>query len=206
MSAQRVAAETRQRGAVTESAYCFPSILADTDEPALLSLRVRQIHSSAWLLMLLSAVLQVLIFPLPGIYILSWLALAPLIVALLRARPAGELEVAGSVRLQPASPWQGFLAGLCLRDSLVRRHVLLDLRHDAPVWRPERADGRAGAVSVLLLSRLVSRILWIFVGLLAEPRDYRRALVASLSLGRGGTGAHADHGISVGSVRNFAGR
>ena len=61
--------------------------------------------------MLLSAILQVLIFPLPGIYVLSWFALTPLLIALLRARPAGELEVAGSVRLQPATPWQGFLLG-----------------------------------------------------------------------------------------------
>jgi apolipoprotein N-acyltransferase len=72
---------------------------------------VRQIHSSAWLLVGLSAILQVLIFPLPGFYILSWFAFAPLIVALLRARPAGELEIAGSVRLQPATPGQGFLLG-----------------------------------------------------------------------------------------------
>jgi apolipoprotein N-acyltransferase len=63
------------------------------------------------MLVVLSAVLQVLVFPLPGVYVLSWVALAPLIVALLRARPAGELEVAGSVRLQPASPGQGFLLG-----------------------------------------------------------------------------------------------
>jgi len=80
----------------------------------LLSLRVRQIHSSAWLLILLSAVLQILIFPLLGLYVLSWFALAPLIVALLRTRPASELEVAGSARLQPATPKQGFLLGyLC---------------------------------------------------------------------------------------------
>jgi apolipoprotein N-acyltransferase len=72
-------------------------------------LRVRQIHSSAWLLVVLSAVMQVLIFPLPGVYVLSWLALAPLIVALLRARPAGVLEIADTVRLQPASPGQAFL-------------------------------------------------------------------------------------------------
>jgi len=75
----------------------------------LLSLRVRQIHPSAWLLVLLSAFLQVIIFPLPGVYVLSWFALAPLIVALLRARPAGELEITGSTRLQPASPGQAFL-------------------------------------------------------------------------------------------------
>ncbi|HTA87630.1 MAG TPA: hypothetical protein VK729_15255, partial [Silvibacterium sp.] len=77
----------------------------------MLSLPVRQIHFSAWFLIAASAVLQALIFPLPGIYVLSWIALAPLIVALLRARPAGELEVAGVVRLRPATPLQGFLLG-----------------------------------------------------------------------------------------------
>jgi apolipoprotein N-acyltransferase len=77
----------------------------------LLSFPVRQIHFSAWLLVVLSAILQVIIFPLPGVYILSWFALTPLIVALLRARPAGELEIAGSVRLRPATPGQGFLLG-----------------------------------------------------------------------------------------------
>jgi apolipoprotein N-acyltransferase len=72
---------------------------------------VRQIHFSAWLLIAVSALLQAIIFPLPGIYILSWIALAPLMVALLRARPAGELQVAGAVRLRPATPAQGFLLG-----------------------------------------------------------------------------------------------
>ena len=72
---------------------------------------MRQIHFSAWLLVAASAVLQALIFPLPGIYVLSWIALAPLIVALLRARPAGELQIAGAVRLRPATPLQGFLLG-----------------------------------------------------------------------------------------------
>jgi apolipoprotein N-acyltransferase len=77
----------------------------------LLSFPVRQIHLSAWLLVLLSSLLQVLIFPLPGLYILSWIAFAPLIVAILRARPAGELEVDGSINLQVAKPWQGFVLG-----------------------------------------------------------------------------------------------
>ncbi len=77
----------------------------------MLSFPVRQIHYSAWLLVGLSAILQVIIFPLLGIYALSWFALAPLILALLRTRPAGELEIAGSVRLRPASPGQGFLLG-----------------------------------------------------------------------------------------------
>jgi apolipoprotein N-acyltransferase len=70
---------------------------------------VRQIHSSAWLLAILSALLQVLIFPLPNFYLLSWIAFAPLIVALLRTRPVGALEIDGSTKLQAATPGQAFL-------------------------------------------------------------------------------------------------
>jgi apolipoprotein N-acyltransferase len=72
-------------------------------------LGVRQIHPSAWLLVGLSSLLQVLIFPLPGFYLLSWVAFAPLIVALLRTRPAGALEIDGAIHLQAATPGQAFL-------------------------------------------------------------------------------------------------
>ena len=78
-------------------------------KPGLLFFPVRQIHFSAWLLILLSSLLQILIFPLPGLYIFSWVAFAPLIVALLRTRAAGELEIDGAVKLQPAKPAQAFL-------------------------------------------------------------------------------------------------
>ena len=77
----------------------------------MLSFPVRQIHSSAWLLILLSSLLQILIFPLPGLYIFCWVAFAPLIVAVLRARRAGALEIDGSINLEAASPMQGFLLG-----------------------------------------------------------------------------------------------
>ncbi|MFZ0759897.1 MAG: apolipoprotein N-acyltransferase [Candidatus Sulfotelmatobacter sp.] len=70
---------------------------------------MRQIHFSAWLFVALSSVLQILIFPLPGLYVLSWVAFTPLIVALLRARPVGVLEMDDSVNLQPARPGQAFL-------------------------------------------------------------------------------------------------
>ncbi len=63
------------------------------------------------MLVVISAVLQILIFPLPGLYGLCWFALTPLILAILRARPAGELEIEGSPRLQDATPWQGFVLG-----------------------------------------------------------------------------------------------
>ena len=61
--------------------------------------------------MLLSAVLQVVIFPLPGMYGLSWIAVAPLLVAILRARVPETLQLDGQARLLPATPWQGFVLG-----------------------------------------------------------------------------------------------
>ncbi len=73
-----------------------------------------QIHSSAWRLVVLSAVLQTIIFPLPNLYWLSWIAVAPLLVAILHARPAETLHLEGQARLLPAKPVQGFLLGyLC---------------------------------------------------------------------------------------------
>jgi len=75
---------------------------------------VLKIHKSAWLLVLLSAVLQVLIFPLPNLYVLSWVAVTPLLVALLRARKPDTLQLQEGIRLLPANPWQAFLlAYLC---------------------------------------------------------------------------------------------
>jgi apolipoprotein N-acyltransferase len=141
---------------------------------------VRQIHASAWLLVFLSAILQVLIFPLPGLYILCWFALAPLIVAVLRARPAGELEVAGSLRLRPASPGQAFLlayvcgilwyAGTCywIYDTMRQYGGL-----SAPL-----------AVLVLFLFCCYLGLYHGFFGLLLalvmrNSRDFRRALVTA---------------------------
>ena len=72
---------------------------------------MRGIESKAWLLAIASAVLQVLIFPLPNLYVLSWIAVAPLLVALLRARRPDTLQLEGAVKLLPATPVQGFLLG-----------------------------------------------------------------------------------------------
>lgn len=77
---------------------CYPSL-------------VRQIHRSAWLLVVLSAVLQILIFPLPNFYLLCWIAVAPLLAAILRARPPATLQVSEGIKLVPASPLQGFMLG-----------------------------------------------------------------------------------------------
>jgi apolipoprotein N-acyltransferase len=72
---------------------------------------VRQIHKSAWVLVLLSAILQILIFPLSNLYMLCWVAVAPLLAAILRARPPATLQVSEGIKLVPASPLQGFLLG-----------------------------------------------------------------------------------------------
>lgn len=138
---------------------------------------MRQIHRSAWLLVLISAVLQVLIFPLPGVYVLCWFALTPLMIALLRARPAGDLLIQGKTRLQPASPWQGFLlayfcgilwyAGTCYWIYDTMRHY----------------GGLSAPVALLVLFLfccylgLYHGLFGLLVALVARPRDDRRALV-----------------------------
>jgi apolipoprotein N-acyltransferase len=144
----------------------------------LLSLRVRQIHPSAWLLVVISAILQVVIFPLPGLYALSWFAVAPLIVALLRTRPAGALEVSGSLRLQSATPAQAFLlsyvcgilwyAGTCY-------WIFDTMRHFGGLSAPV-------AVLALFLFCCYLGLYHGFFGLLLslltrEGRDFRRPLV-----------------------------
>jgi len=74
---------------------------------------VLKIHRKAWGLVLASAALQVVIFPLPGLYGLAWIAVAPLIVAILRARAPEtlQLQLDDQARLLPATPWQGFALG-----------------------------------------------------------------------------------------------
>jgi apolipoprotein N-acyltransferase len=70
---------------------------------------VLKIHKSAWLLVLLSGALQILIFPLPNLYVLCWVAVTPLLVALLRARKPDTLQLQEGMKLLPANPWQAFL-------------------------------------------------------------------------------------------------
>jgi apolipoprotein N-acyltransferase len=77
----------------------------------LLCWRVLRISSKAWRLVVLSAVLQIVIFPLPNLYWLSWIAVAPLLVAIFRARAPETLQLDGQARLLPATPLQGFLLG-----------------------------------------------------------------------------------------------
>jgi len=70
-----------------------------------------RMERSAWLLAILSAILQVVIFPLANLYWLSWMAIAPLLVAILRARRPDTLQLEGAAKLLPAHPGQAFLLG-----------------------------------------------------------------------------------------------
>jgi apolipoprotein N-acyltransferase len=75
---------------------------------------MRRIHSSAWLLVFSSSILQILVFPRPGLTFLSWISLAPLIYAILRAREVDATVLLDSQSpsfLIPATPKQGFVLG-----------------------------------------------------------------------------------------------
>lgn len=140
---------------------------------------MHQIHSSAWILVCVSAVLQVLIFPLPGVYVLSWFALTPLILALLRACPAGELEVPGALRLQAATPAQGFILGyIC--------GILWYAGTCYWIFATMRQYGGLSAPVALLVLFLFCCYLGLYHGafglllaVLAGRRNYRRALVVA---------------------------
>ena len=141
---------------------------------------VRQIHFSAWLLIILSALLQVLIFPLPGLYLLSWFALAPLFVALLRARPAGELEIDDTVKLQAATPAQAFvLAYVC--------GILWYAGTCYWIYNTMHEFGGLSVPMALLALFLFCLYLGLYHGLfglllsliMGSERDHRRVLVAA---------------------------
>ncbi|HUI83791.1 MAG TPA: apolipoprotein N-acyltransferase [Candidatus Binatia bacterium] len=74
---------------------------------------MRRIRPRAWIFACASGVLQVLIFPKFSIYLLGWVALAPLIYAILKCREQDVMLVLadGGQFLAPATAWQGFLLG-----------------------------------------------------------------------------------------------
>jgi apolipoprotein N-acyltransferase len=73
---------------------------------------VRHIPSRAWILALLSSGLQILVFPKLNLYFLCWIAVAPLLYALLRGRGGeGEMLDSEGRSLRPFTLWQGFVIG-----------------------------------------------------------------------------------------------
>src|ERR1700686_172256 len=106
----------------------------------------------------LSSLLQVLIFPLPGSRRLSWIAFAPLRGGLLRAHPDRRLEIDESVRLRAASPGQAFLlAYMCgILWYAATCYWIYDTMHQYGGLNP------AGGFLALLLFCLY---LWLYHGL-----------------------------------------
>lgn len=75
---------------------------------------MKSIHNSAWLLAAASGLLQILVFPRPNLYWLCWIALTPLLYALLRTRRPDEQDICPDdidAKLVPARPRQAFLLG-----------------------------------------------------------------------------------------------
>ena len=146
----------------------------------MVSLRLRQIHFSAWCLVGLSALLQVVIFPLPGFYLLSWVAFAPLMIAILRARPSGVLEVEDAPRLRAATPGQAFLlAYVC--------GILWYAGTCYWIYDTMRQYGGLSSPAAMLALFLFCLYLGLYhglfgllLGVLAGPgRDHRRCLVVA---------------------------
>ena len=72
--------------------------------------KVSKIPARAWVLALLSGGLQILIFPKPAFYFLCWIAIVPLLYALIRGRGGeGELLDSEGRSLRPFTLLQGFL-------------------------------------------------------------------------------------------------
>ncbi len=128
-------------------------------------------HKSAWLLTLLSAGLQILVFPLPNLYFLGWVAVAPLLIALLRARQPDTLQLLAGVKLLPAKPGQAFLlAYVC--------GVLWYAGTCYWIYNTMRQYGGVGTLAALGLLLLFCLYLAIYHGafgllisLLASPTD-----------------------------------
>jgi apolipoprotein N-acyltransferase len=138
---------------------------------------VRKIHKSAWLLVLLSAVLQIVIFPLPNFYLLGWLAMTPLLLAMLRAREPNTLQLREGIKLLPARPLQAFLlayvcgffwyAGTCY-------WIFSTMRQYGGVNTP----AALGLLTLFCLYLAIYHgVFGLIIGMLAERSLSRRALL-----------------------------
>ncbi len=138
---------------------------------------MRPIHRNAWLLVLLSAALQILIFPLPNLYMFCWIAFAPLLIALLRARRPNTLQLTEAPKLLPATPLQGFVLGyLCgiLWYAGTCYWIYSVMRHYGGV---ETFAALGILILFCLYLALYHGAFGLLVSLLAKDDSHRRALV-----------------------------
>jgi len=140
---------------------------------------VLQIHKRAWLLVLLSAALQILIFPLPNLYMLCWVAVTPLLIAILRAQQPHTLQLRTGIKLLPASPLQAFLlayicgilwyAGTC--------YWIYSVMHQ--YGGVNKAAGIGILILFCLYLALYHGVFGLLVSVLAESESNLRALLLS---------------------------
>ena len=204
------AGDRRQHGITPVFAFCY-------------SCRVLRIHKSAWLLVLLSAGLQIVVFPLPNLYFLGWAAVAPLLVALLRAREPDTLQLlrrgqaaarTARCRLSCSPICCGILwyAGTCywIYNTMRQYGGVGTARRP---WTPVSFLSLSGSLSRRL--RLAGQPAGECAG--GSGSQSSRSEVAGpipllagsssgpVCLGGGGAGAHSHHRISLGSTGHLAG-
>ena len=146
-----------------------------------------------------------LIFPKPALYLLSWVALAPLIYSILKCREQ-DVTLAlddGGQFLAPATPWQGFLLGYA-------SGVVWYLGSCYWIFHVMHSYGGLGVATSAVLLVLFALYLALYHGLFglllaliaARRNGYSlRALVFTpFVMGSGRAGANLHHRLSVGSV------
>ena len=131
----------------------------------------------------MSGVLQILAFPLPNLYPLSWVAIAPLLMAVLRAREPEDIHLPASLaqRLVPASALQGFLLGY-LSGILWYAGTCYWVYHTMHLYGGLSAPAAAGILVLFCLYLgLYEGLFGLTVALLAggRPGGARRALFLS---------------------------
>jgi apolipoprotein N-acyltransferase len=143
----------------------------------------------------------------PGLYLLGWIALAPLLVAILHARSPETLQLDESQKLLAATPWQGFLLGYgCgIAWYLGTCYWVYDTMH--------QYGGLASPIALFVMLLFA-----LYLGLYHGAFGLLLSLLAGaiptivlpwcrpLPLGRGRTRSHARQRLSVGSPRHYAGR
>ena len=179
--------------------------------PLFVTLTVRRIRPKAWIFACLSGVLQILIFPNFSIYLLSWVALAPLIYAILKCRDQDIMMVLadGGQFLAPATAWQGFLLGYVCG-------FLWYLGSCSWIFHVMHVYGGIGTPLSVLLLVMFSLYLGLYHGLfglllalIAARRNQTqpaRPGIHALPVGRGGDGARLHHRLPLGPAGHDADR
>ncbi len=141
---------------------------------------MRNIPPRAWILALVSSGLQILVFPKLNLYFLAWVAMAPLLYALLRGRGGeGELFDSEGRSLRPFTLWQGFLIAWVSGIVWYLGTCYWIYPGDERLWQAALARGRADHAGILLYMGLHHGVFGVLVVLMARRSTFgnRRPLL-----------------------------